>query len=141
MKHRHVVRRSAAVIAIALGATLVASPAQAGDWTQCTDLDPTYKTLKYDGEPYVGQVISNGDLSITVTAVQKKDRGAEVVGFAWTSSDPGPQAVIIKGGTGTKVYPSVNGRTDSEFIMFAPTKGPAGSGSKHHGISNIQFCY
>ncbi len=136
-------RRIASAVALAVGMTMVAAPASADspNVAHCADLDASYKTLKFDGQPYVGQIIQNDDLTITVTAVETKDGGTEVVGFYWTSSDPGPQAVIIKGSNAVKIYPSVNGRTESLWFMYAPTKGPLGSKSKHYGVSYIEFCY
>ncbi len=95
--------------------------------------------LKLDRAPVVGDVISDGTLTIEITGVEYKAGESEAKGFTFTvlSGDVADIDVYVKGGKNVQFYEDEN-RTDP---FYSPTKGGPGSGSKHFGISYVQFCY
>ena len=137
------------LVAAGFGALLMmgvmAGPASAAplDGTRtCAAIDATLSELKLDDAPEVGDVVTDGTLTVTITAVATNPDG-EAIGFKGTASGATVQYVIVKAGQGTKVYTGFVGgllQTPSGDFLFTP--GQAVTGKKHHQeISYIAFCY
>jgi hypothetical protein len=130
-----------AALAVTAGG-VAAMPAQAaagGGNISCSSIDSRYKELKYDldhGDLFVGQVISDGTLRVTITEVFFKKDG-DLVGFSFTANIP-VDAVIVKGGSQpAKVYGKLQPAKTSYTRLFTPVKAPG----THFAISNVKFCY
>jgi hypothetical protein len=141
------------VLALAAGLAfiLAASPAGAGKLdgkTSCAEINPLLAELTYpSGALSVGQVISDGTLSVTVTGVASKAFGT--IGFTGTS-DIVVRNVIVAAGSATKVYghfaafgtgsllenpsqPAAKGR-----YLYSPVDATS---RKHLPITSLSFCY
>lgn len=129
-------RHTSAALAAA-GAALVTAiataPASAETMGGNQSCGAGFSTLKIDRAPVAGEVITDGTLSVTITAVDLKVDGSdEAYGFAYTSSGATTVDVIVKGGPWSVSYgPS---RTTDLDTTLAP-------GGAHYGISNVKFCY
>lgn len=124
---------------VAAGTMLAAStvlgvgPASAASGGGNQDCGAGYITLKIDRQPVLGEVISDGTLSVTITQVDYKvDGSGEAYGFSYTSVGASTVYVIVKGGTQSVAYGSAR-TTDLDTIL--------GPGGRHYGISNVKFCY
>lgn len=137
----HPLRRiaGAAVATVLVGmvgplATPPAGAAQIEGVYRCSDRDPNLVEIKLDRAPVVGDVITDGTVTITITAVTyKADGSGEVVGFDFESDSP--VSLIVKGGKYSKTY-----------YFNAPTTGGTGwtatkANGTHYEVSFAAFCY
>jgi hypothetical protein len=134
-------RRTAVVgstlLIAAVGATAPATAAEKGGNKQC---GAGFTALKIDRAPVLGEVITDGRLTVTVTDVDRKvEESHELYGFAVevTGAGTNPKGVmtfyaIVKGGP-TAIAHNL-GETDDLDTRLAP-------GGRHYGISNVTFCY
>ena len=144
-----------AVAAIALVTTMVGS-ADAGSLDgsrTCAEVGASegvaLSEVKLDRAPVVGDVVTQGPLAVTITAVDTKPDG-EVVGFKGAAAGVPVQYVIIKAAGFTKVYDMSVVSSDGGFAVenqFSPgrflyTTGQASTDKRYHQeISYIAFCY
>jgi hypothetical protein len=127
----------AVLVALLVMAALPAVAAEGGGNLKCSELG-LEELLLDDAPSYAGQIVSNSDVTVEITAVgEKLDGSGEIVKFMWTQLDgPTIEWVVVKGGPGNYKYPgSFTG------YLWAPIKGEPGTGSSHHGISNVRWCY
>jgi hypothetical protein len=142
-RRRALAALAGAALAVTVGG-VAAMPAQAapgGGNIACSSIDSRYLELKYDldqGDLFVGQVISDGTLEVTITEIfRKQDGSGDIAGFSFTADIP-VDAVIVKGGSQpAKVYGRYMSATTSYSRLFTPVKGDG----THFGISNVKFCY
>ena len=89
--------------------------------------------MKYDsGKLSVGQVITDGTFTVTITDVDlKADGSGEAYGFAIDASGASVFYVIVKGGPTSIRH--VNGQTTDLDTRVGP--------GRHYEISNVTFCY
>jgi hypothetical protein len=123
----------------AAGATLLtatvfaAVPATAAKGGGNVDCRGTFLTLKLDRAPVMGETITDGVLTVTITDVDlKADGSGEAYGFAITTEGAAKVYVIIKGGPRSNVSPV--GKVADLDTSLAPS-------GRHYGISNVTFCY
>jgi hypothetical protein len=123
----------------AAGATLLASavvgaaPASAATNGGNQDCREGFTALKLDRAPVEGEVITDGQLSVTITDVDLKiDGSGEAFGFAITTSGASVVYVIVKGGPRSVAFGTTR-TTDLDTVL-----NPGGT---HYGISNVTFCY
>ena len=127
----------AVLVALLVMAALPAVAAKGGGNLKCSELG-LEELLLDDAPSYVGQIVSNGDVTVEITAVgEKLDGSGEIVKFMWTQLDgPTIDSVVVKGGPANYKYS--NPYPD---YLWAPIKGEPGTGSSHHEISNVRWCY
>jgi hypothetical protein len=83
--------------------------------------------------PALGDVYTDGKLTVTVTDVNyKADGSKEVYGFSIDITPASTFYVIVKGGP-TNIRHN-NGQTTDLDTRLGP-------GGRHYGISNVKFCY
>jgi hypothetical protein len=132
---RNVKRRIATILTVVVLATIasfVAAPGAlavpGGGNQSCPD---GYVLVKVDRAPILGEVVTDGVLSVTITNVYYKvDDSNEVYGFDYSSNLP--VLTIVKGGPNSNLY-SMMRTTHLDTIL--------GPGGRHYGISWFGFCY
>jgi hypothetical protein len=127
-------RKAAVVGATLLIASLgTMAPTSAVENGGNRDCNAGFTTLKYDGMPTLGDVYTDGTLTVTVTGVDyKADGSMEIYGFSADITGASTFYVIVKGGP-TSIRHS-NGQTTDLDTRLGP-------GGRHYGISNVKFCY
>jgi hypothetical protein len=137
-----------------MGLVAAAAPAEAagpnaGKRT-CAEINPAYSELKHDsGDLSIGQVITDGTLSVTITDLKMKD-DPEIIGFTGESNIP-VSHVILKGSNTTLVYSGFPSNGAGGSLIVNPFQPPAKglylytpfkqSNGKHYGLSYVAFCY
>lgn len=122
----------ATLLVASLGTTAPASAGAGGGNQECRDGFTTFKPAE-DFTPVVGDVYTDGTITVTVTSVQKKADGSdEAYGFSIDVTGATTFYVIVKGGNISSAFP--NGQTDDLDTRLSP-------GGRHYEISNVKFCY
>jgi hypothetical protein len=105
------------------GSALAAGPVIVPGNPTCSDIDPTWSEVKYDGGQAGAHNVSDGTVSATITI----DQGSMTASFTAT---PGVDGAIVKAGDQANVY------------TYDPdvTSGTLDTGSKAQ-ISHISLCY
>jgi hypothetical protein len=120
----------AALLVAGVGVAAPATAATGGGNQACR---AGFSTLKIDRAPVLGETITKGTFSVTITDVDlKADGSGEAYGFSFTSSGASKVYVIVKGGPDSNVHPV--GETTDLDTSLSP-------GGRHYGISNVKFCY
>jgi hypothetical protein len=105
------------------GSALAAGPVIVAGNPTCSDIDPSWSEVKYDGGQAGAHNVSDGTVSATITI----DAGSMTASFTAT---PGVDGAIVKAGDQANVY------------TYDPdaTSGTLDTGSKSQ-ISHISLCY
>jgi hypothetical protein len=129
-KARSLAATSAALLVAGVGVSAPAMAAKGGGNQECR---AGFSTLKIDRAPVLGETITKGQFSVTITDVDlKADGSGEAYGFSFSSTGASKVYVIVKGGPDSNAHPV--GKTTDLDTSLSP-------GGRHYGISNVKFCY